>query len=639
MNFGGLGRYHFELFILLSITLAASGISYYFSFLSAAVLLLFLLITLCFVAFSVAFVFLRNEIKDTPKLRPHGSPRLLLLDALFVLSILTFVMIFFVAHELQPGIALSFLDFILGFPLYFLVFLPLFFLSLAGTYLFMYKKAKLPALVLFSVVFAILLLIFVSGMAIKSFSADDELLITASSINSMLHGINPYSASYANVLYENRNLGLSLTTQNRIMSTLEYPPLFLLSFMPFYFLSTPTLYNLEHVDFTDEAAVFLLMLLIAFSFSFEKKDILKPSFFLFAFFVFAVSFIASIQTFLMIAILMLAYSKLESKYIWLALGVILAFQEELWPMALFLLLYSLNNQGIRKGLYNISLSIAVFLIISAYFMFPNPLQYFSSILAPSTGFILPNGSMPFGFFLVSIFHVTLSALFPLFLISLAILSLLLLYFNKKEFIPLFALIPFLFLSHGLPSYLATFSFLFLFAVYSKPGVSSTGEIGKLLRKNKQAFYAALLLLIAVSAALLYDSHSAYDRNFNISITNETLSFDASANTLSLNAQLDYNSLENNTVFIYAIAYENGNTGSFGLLNQSIILNSQKCSADNYTCLVNVNKIVLGGSSGAYALNATLVASNASSQYVSVAPAIYNGEYYYLGKALSLVHRG
>ncbi len=130
---------------------------------------------------------------------------------------------------------------------------------------------------------------------------------------------------------------------------MDYPALFFLAVVPFCFLAQPTIANFENTMMPLQSSLFIFILLVSLAFSLKRKDLLKPKFTLLAFLIVAMLNISSVQTYLMIALLIVAYAMIESEYAWVALGLALSIQQELWLPVLLLLAYSANNQGMRKG--------------------------------------------------------------------------------------------------------------------------------------------------------------------------------------------------------------------------------------------------------------------------------------------------
>ena len=488
--------------------------------------------------------------------RPEREPgrAMHLLSAVMAIC---FIALILSESNLSFGMAVSVLNAFSSFSLFFLILMPLFFISAIAIYLFVVKKLVLGALVLVAVVAILLILYFMSRVLLSGYSIDDEMFLIFQSIKSLLTGMNPYALSYSELIYHTPNVSPSITTTNRIMGTMDYPPLFFLTFLPFYFASVPTLQNLQGVDLSLQAVTFILVLIILLSLTAEKKDLLKPRMLLIVAVSLAIVNIAAIVNFLMLALLILAYVKLETKYAWVYLGLCISLQEVLWLPVLFMLIYLTNNLGIRKGVYCGALTLGVFLLVSLPFIVIGPQAYFYSIFSPLSSLLLPNGMSVFGFFVLKTFHVLLSSFMTIFILVSLLLALLLAYLNKKGLIPLFSIIPFLFLSHSITSYYAMFAALLVLAIYAKGRRSGKGIFEDLLKRNKYVPYALAAVLVLSVVYVFCASHARYVDEFNVSITDPAVAVNAISNTTTYSAKITYSNLRNSTVFVYLIGYGEG----------------------------------------------------------------------------------
>jgi len=365
------------------------------------------------------------------------------------------------------------------------------------------------------------------------------------------------------------------------------------------------------------------------AFLLKKKELSSPKLTLIIFFVFAMTNIASFTAYLMLALIILAYTQMDSKYSWLWLGLCLSIQEQLWLPVAFLLAYSLNNHGIRRCIVNIAGSTAVFVIINAYFIAINPLAYFRAVFAPLNLWIMPFNPSPFAFFLLSSFQVPMQTYTILFELLVVLLAIIFLYLNKKELIPIFSLIPFLALTHVLVSYYAFFLFFMFFAL-SVEQKKSEGIVEKLLRgRAKPFFFAFVILLIAVILLTVTSAHASYERNFGIALKNQSIALDKANNATIVNATLEYSNMTNSTVYVFAIVHSYFNAGFVGLINQSLIGSRPECSS--YRCLININKIILPANGSSYPLSLNMPwTRNKTLQITYATIAIYNGPYFYIG---------
>ena len=327
----------------------------------------------------------------------------------------------------------------------------------------------------------------------------------------------------------------------------------------------------------------------------------------------------------MLAVLLWAYAKLDKKHVFILLGIALSLQEELWIPVIFLFVYSLNNMGLKRSAANAVGAVFVFLLFNAYFILLNPTTYFNSVFAPVGALIMPSGSALFGFPLITSYHVSLLVLPKLFYLSILFLAILLLYLNKKELIPLFSMIPFLFLSHALVSYFTLFTFFFVFSLFIKEKSKGEGYIKRYLGRKRSTYIvlASLFAIAATAASLAAISHNQYISNFDINSLNQSVI--VSGNYTYYNATLTYNGLKNNTLYVAIVGVSNGTIGYYGFFNQS--LTGQNFPCNSIECTINVNRILLNESSGTYPVRLKAITGPYSTGPFTLI--IYNREYYYL----------
>jgi len=621
--------YYAELFLCLVFVVLSTSYTYLFFLWKFESLSELLLLTS---SFSYIILYALKK----PAGAAHGGKRYsLLLNALFLCSA-----VFYVGTFLSgPAISLLYSETgQLFYAAVFLVFFILaFFLAFMGCYLIKRKEPSVTrflrrnkiSFALFAILLLILLIFFSQNVVSFSKSNDEEFLMLQG-VKLLLKGLNPYAVSVANSLYSNitaKNVtGASVTTANEIIGVFDYPALFLLSFIPFYFLSAPTVSNFGAIDLPAQAGVFLFVLLLVIGFSIDRKELLKPNLLLIAFFVLFVLRIASVTTYLMSALLILAYFKLDSKYAWLYLGLCVSLQEELWLPALFLLAYSMNHDW-RKGLRNLAGAALVFLVVNSYFIALSPSVFVKSVFTPLSAPFLPIAPSPFSFLLLKYYPIAPSAYSSLFLISTAILLLALLWTDEKKLIPIFSLLPLLTAAHVIMPYYSFFLFISLLVANNEKEGSIT-YTSSLLKERRYVFYFLLAVLIAAGAFEVLASHAAYESAFKISIGNQRLLLNWNNSTTSYRGTLSYSGLQNGTVYMLAISYNGSAEWVAGLFNSSLIGNKPSCSS--YACEINVNRIDLipGSVPGAYALNASIGWFNNTEYVRRIAIAIYNKGYFY-----------
>ncbi len=554
------------------------------------------------------------------------------LHALFIVSLLSYALSFIASGRVGFVLAAGFVVTFEVFSLFLLLLMPIFFLTFVGFYLFKKggKSDPWPKFVIFAVVFMLLMLYFFVLLT-TIFRADDEELLKLTSVNMLFNGTDPYSTSISSLLYSHlTTIGATITTNNTVFGLMDYPALFFLLFIPFYFFAPPTIPSLNSVYLPLQTVVFLFILLITIAYSFAKRDLPRPKLALFAFSIFAIVNISSITTYVMLVFLILAYTKIDSKYAWFFLGLCVSIQEELWLPVLFLIAYSANNQGLRRGLFNTLGTVGVFLIINSYFIAINPAAYFSAVFAPLNQFIMPLNPSPFSFMFLKFYPMLLPTYTQLFEVFTLFLLFLFLYWNRKELIPLFSLIPFLLLYHILVSYYAFFLFLFVIGLLLRERKIKIGVIEKQLRSRKLLFASAVILVILAMAILIYNSYAAYHRNFAISFVGQSTVMNATNNVTVAKGSIVYHNLSNYTIYLFAYALAGPSSRFAGLINQSLIGTKANCST--YQCYLNVNKIVLPRNQTSYPVSLAVPWPNSTRGVTLVTVAIYNSQYYYVSDA-------
>ena len=125
----------------------------------------------------------------------------------------------------------------------------IFFLMALGTYLYRIRRYRRMGILVYAIALMLIIGFFESRLAL-SYVANDEEIITMLGAKALLAGSNPYAASAAGVLSAaqiNNSTSITILSSGNIAASMDYPALFVLSFVPFYALAQPTLYSLEHV--------------------------------------------------------------------------------------------------------------------------------------------------------------------------------------------------------------------------------------------------------------------------------------------------------------------------------------------------------------------------------------------------------
>ena len=493
---------------------------------------------------------------------------------------------------------------------------------------------KLTALMLFAI--SIILFSYFVFSGIKHFVFSDEQFFTIIFLKQILLHHNPYTINQSNLQnimvsnFSQENVTLpSFNTNNKIITAMDYPAMFFLFQIPFYFLSKINLSNIFSFDAKSEFLVYVCILFFTIAFLLNKRQLQKPIliFVIILISTLAYNVIGSSVQILLISLLLIAYFKLDNKYIWIILGIVAAIDELAFLPVLFLIIYSFNNFGIKRGFYNLIGSIFIFIVLNSYFLIINgniifnTISFMRDVFLPLNSYIIPSSIAPFGFFIVNYFNIPLSYFKYLFFLSSIALIIIFIRLNKKQLIPLFSLIPLLFLQRAIISYFAIFV-LFLF-------VSLCIE-DKKKHKNKTAikpaiFYILLILCMLCFIALLIFGHYQYLKNYNLYIKPISYQINKSKNISIYNLLLIYKNTRLNYVSTYVNAYiKNSNmVGDIGIFNNSSILNKSVNINSSIKNSVNPNFIFLNKS-----LNNTKIEIVVDGAYPAIKCVLYNNQFYY-----------
>ncbi len=505
---------------------------------------------------------------------------------------------------------------------YIMLFLPIFFFVYLFTIGKKLRKLHVLALACLGIV-ALLGIYYLSGHVFSAYNIDDEVLLSFMSIKSMLAGVNPYAMNFTPQLYANKSIGLTVTTANGVMSTMDYPALFFFVDLPFYLLTSGNLSAFQNVGMEAEALVSILIYLISVYAFLPRERFMKPDFLLIAIFGFSVAFVASIQTILMLAVFLLAYKYLDSRYSWLFLGLGFALQEQLWAPFLLLVIYSFIDRGFRKGAQNALGAAAVFLIINGYFILQNPLAFATAVFMPVSRYIIPSGPAFIGFALSTIYPITLDAFGILFLLAVGISAVLFIYVKDKRAVGVFGLLPLLTLSHAISPYYTVALSITIYALLAEDSKPHNFAI----KIPPRILALTLATLLAAAALEIYASHAYLLRT--LQLTSSQNFFASTSNSIMLGYRITSG---NSSVSRMSVFVAGSNPSSFidgyGLYENDIIGLGAICAPQDYSCKVNSNNINIQNNSKLQ-LNITLSWDNATSRIYSERVFLYNGKYFYV----------
>ena len=459
---------------------------------------------------------------------------------------------------------------------------------------------------------------------------DDEMVIAGFASNALLHGSNPYAVNASSWLYANRqieNITVTVTASNQVVGEFSYPALYLIVTFPFYLL-TNVIHNVAVTWIGMPVAAFFLILIAVIMFYAERNFYKKPGFAAIFFIPLLITFLASPINLLMLALVVLAYVKLESRYSWVLLGLCASLQQLLWVPVILMIAYSANNEGLKRGLYNALGAAAVFLILDSWFILAGSHAFISNILSPTGGNILPNPVEPFGY-LITVTYGTAISIDTVLLAIVALAAVLLLfYFNDKRIIGILSMLPFLFMSHGIALYGIIFiSFFFITMEIREKRVKEYGIFGYWLHSAGYRLVVLIVVLALLGAFMAARSHAAYEAEFAPSVSITGSSFNTSSYTESYSTVIHYPNSTGKDPSIVIYTNGNDNYAILGLFNNSITENPVLCPPEDYGCMVNINRVALlpGREDYSVDLNATLY-PNETIREARIA--IYNGNYFY-----------
>ncbi len=599
----------FEFSLLLFLFLSFETVSYILSLFSLLGYILFVLFAVLTVTYFYYFSLEPSKHKNT--------------HLLFIMAITLLGFAIFVSHAAAQFIGVAVIWGVGSLAFFVELFATFFMLGLAAYFA---KKNKIAFAILLFSAFVVIMLLFGTTLVLKGMGEDDEMFIIVKSAQLLLKGVNPYGVSFSSQLLSNStSFSPTVSLQNTILGNLQYPPLFLLAYTPFYIISRG---NVE-ASFLVSYGFYLFFFLSVLFLARAGNKSLAPLSLSFAFVV-AVSIVlvSAVMDMLLVATLLLAYSKLESKYAWLFLGLAISLQELLWVPVLFMLVYLANEKGAKYAAKQLVGALGVFLAISAWFIISKPGAFFASMFMPLYQ-PLPSNTSPIGFALIKLLGVAVSVYPLLFGLYLLIFSLLLLYHDRKPMVFLFSMLVFLLFDRSIITYYTMFGVLFAFALFEAEEKRKRGILTKAIRKNKRSFFIVVALLVSVALLLIIRAHAAYSKSFNIELTNQSLH--AINGTSILTGTLRYSGIENKTVYVFIGAINATHAYEFGLVNQTILVPKEKqrqelCNAS--ACYADINKILLNGT-GTYNFVAVANISKAKCAYA----VFYSSGYYYVSNSV------
>jgi len=574
-----------------------------------------------------------------------GSLRKTLLLYTSSLAIVSFILSFIVLYFIGPNIATAILSFLSYYFPTLTVFFPLFLFSSFSLYVLRYKPfkkySKFVSLCFFlGIALLIFVIFFLSAHQVYT-GLDDEEFLAMQSVSALLSGKNPYLINVSSLeLFEflNAKTGLgapTLTIKNGIMGFMDYPAMFFLPLLPFYLLAQLN----ASIALIFAIGVFGFVYLFSITYAIDKEFLKRPNYILYIIAVFAICFTSSVTNYLMLATLIIAYKKIDSKYLFVFLGLAASMQEMLWLTVLLFLVYVFNNKGLKSGFITTFATIAVFFVINGYFIALSPQVYFHNILAPLNNLLFPAPYAPFTQPLLTFYPISLTAFSMLFYAATAISLLLMAYTNRKQLIGLLGLVPLLFIYHAiLPYYFFFLPFLIITLYIGYGSKAKKSLLFKTISKQKAKylFSTLIILIIILTISYVLMEHAVYTKELNIGVHGGRLT--ATNKNVTYTATLSYNLTTPTNLYIFVYAFSKGNLKSpvlYGLFGQSILQNSTEHTVYNYT---NISSIINSNRFTVYSKGSktfTMIIPNSS--ITNLVCNIYTNNSYYVCPGVSIDH--
>ena len=495
-----------------------------------------------------------------------------------------------------------------------------FFFALVSLGIFFLKKKQKMGYFFITASLLLFLMPYYTILASRSVVISDEAFIGFADSRIFISGLNPYTESVAGSLISNYTSGrvnsVTYLMSNKVIGILNYPAGFLFANLPFYLLSS-ALHGSFILATKLEVGAFLLILLLVISRYSSDNSYKKP---LLALPIILAMLLGSISTpfeLLMLAALILAYAKIESKYAWLILGVCASLQELLWIPVILLIAYKTSREGLHEGVRSFGGSVLVFLALNSYLIAIGPLAFVHGVFSP-IGNIMPDSGGVFGYLISVVYGTAVSITGILFIMAALCAVAAFLYVGEKKMIPILSLLPLLFLSHNL-LYYPVFFIAFSLAAFSVKEHSFEGKRFLLPSKLRKALIGAMAVLVLSGAAAILYSHAGYLRYFDIH-----------TESVSLNSSIA------GSVERYSIVLEGDCMGGCG--NVSYLMFGFSGSGPSFFNVDNRQGIGYGiseynASVSGYFLNASLNLKETGSVYYMQMLA-YNDKYAYFTRAFA-----
>ncbi|MCL4388060.1 hypothetical protein M1567_02820 [Candidatus Marsarchaeota archaeon] len=493
-----------------------------------------------------------------------------------------------------------------------------------------FPHAKPIAIALFVGAIALFIVYQLYIFGYKGIGSDDEMLIAYYALHSMLAGHNPYLFNSASILKSNATqYGFTLLTNNTVISRLDYPALFMLAGLPFYsvFSGSPA----EVLNYGNSSGYLVMFLISLFVFgivagkrSLGNMKIMAPA--LFVFLLYSIQ-IVSFQYSIAIILLILTMKYIDSRYIFVLLGIAASLQELLWVPTILVLTYIAVTKGLKKAGRLAVYSALIFFLINGYFIAMGPSAYISQVFKPLDGNLIPFYLTPISSIVQAYANIPLSGFSILFYIMLALAIAITAYSGNKLTIFTGMFLSYLALDHSLIVYFMLPIAVIASAFVMDIRLSERSKLREWLKSRnisdaRAVASAALVFYIALIASVAY-MHGSYVREFGVSAYSQHISI--IGNSIFDNVSFKSAMPGSQNVYLLGFYYLRNSLGDvegLSVIPNRTITNSSCTENCTITGYMNTNLVTLH--SGYNRIYIT-VPPNATAFYC----AVYKNGFYYL----------
>ncbi|MCL5404225.1 MAG: hypothetical protein M1125_00075 [Candidatus Marsarchaeota archaeon] len=479
------------------------------------------------------------------------------------------------------------------------------------------------------------------GFGLKGIDADDEMALSYYAFKALLVHANPYNVNIANVLVTNSSrYGFTLLTNNSVVGRFDYPALYLLSAIPFYIALHGTPGSIITYGNTAAYVVFMFMAIFAFAYAISKDNLKRIAYIAPAIALYVMVFlqIASTQYLLMLALLIIMLLEIDSKYVWVWMGLAASLQEILWVPIVLAVAYIYSRHGAKHTAKMVGAAVLLFLAINAYFIAQSPSTYIGAVFKPVNGALLPYYLSPFPQLLQRFYPISIGGMEFIFYFSVIISALVVMYMSSRLFIVVMSIFSYYMLYHALIAYYSVFITI-IPLVLLMPAMALRKNyfralIAKLGISQSLGFGIMLVAFVAILFGGISYYHNAYESNFGISITNQTLVIHNYSGYDMLNLKNVGPKTQNVSILAFYFYKEHGQaTEGLNIGNNTTITNMSSCNAQcQERNPINYNILHLNGTS--YMVKLKLPYYN-SSTGLSLRCFIYKEDYVYECRSITI----